>query len=199
MLLGGWGCKKNRERAGSHHLTILVSRTCFRAWTCCFSCVHLLKLCSAHMVNAMLYIILRFEKGQGFHYSIGILDKNLSPQINFQLWYSDIILLSLSPLCPCGTLKEKGGNVGDLLIKQARSAQHTVQATDEYAQRVSIDEKNSLLITKATLKDQNKFSCMVVSESNLVEYPSTVIVQSKSGLVRTSLEIFSTWSFFIIF
>ncbi|XP_028277473.1 CD166 antigen homolog A [Parambassis ranga] len=80
---------------------------------------------------------------------------------------------------------EKGdGVIGDLLIKQARSTKHTVLATDEYAQRVSIDEKNSLLITKATLKDQKMFSCMVVSESNLVEYPIPVSVQKKPSSVQ---------------
>lgn len=79
-------------------------------------------------------------------------------------------------------LKEKDdGSPGDLLIKQARSEQATIQATDHYAQRVSIDDKLSLLITGASLKDQKTFTCMVVSENNLMEYPVSVLVHSKTA------------------
>lgn len=78
------------------------------------------------------------------------------------------------------TLQEKDdGTPGDLLIKQARSEQATVQATDSYAQRVSIDDKFSLLITQASLTDQKTFTCMVVSDANLMEYPVSVLVYSK--------------------
>ncbi|XP_031166961.1 CD166 antigen homolog A isoform X1 [Sander lucioperca] len=68
------------------------------------------------------------------------------------------------------------GTRGDLLIKQVSSVQATVQATDQYAQRVSIDANFSLLISQATLKDQKTFTCMVVSGSNLIEYPVSVLV-----------------------
>ncbi|KAE8288115.1 CD166 antigen-like protein A Activated leukocyte cell adhesion molecule A DM-GRASP-like protein [Larimichthys crocea] len=77
------------------------------------------------------------------------------------------------------------GTPGDLLIKQAQSDQPTVQATDDYAQRVSIDDKYNLLITKATLSDQKTFTCMVVSGTNLMEYSVTVSVSKKP----TSVEI----------
>lgn len=80
-------------------------------------------------------------------------------------------------------LKEKeDGSPGDLLIKQARSNKATVQATDSYAQRVSIDDDLSLLITGASLNDQKTFTCMVVSESNLLEYPVSVLVHSKMAI-----------------
>uniref|UniRef100_A0A8D2ZPF9 Activated leukocyte cell adhesion molecule a n=1 Tax=Scophthalmus maximus TaxID=52904 RepID=A0A8D2ZPF9_SCOMX len=68
------------------------------------------------------------------------------------------------------------GPAGDLLIKQAHSDQATVQATDDYANRVSIDDKSNLLIAQATLKDQKTFTCMVVSGSNLMEFPVSVAV-----------------------
>lgn len=71
------------------------------------------------------------------------------------------------------------GTPGDLLIKQARSDQATVQATDDYAQRVSIDDKLSLLISQASLRDQKTFTCMVVSGSNLMEYPVTVTIHKE--------------------
>ncbi len=79
----------------------------------------------------------------------------------------------------CLVQEKDDGTPGDLLIKQARSDQATVQATDNYAQRVSIDEKFSLLITQASLKDQKTFTCMVVSDNNLMEFPVSVIVNSK--------------------
>ncbi|CAI5644269.1 CD166 antigen homolog [Oreochromis niloticus] len=76
------------------------------------------------------------------------------------------------------------GTPGDLLIKQARSDQATVQATDGYAQRVSIDRDFSLLITQASLKDQRTFTCMVVSDTNLMEYPASVVVYKKPSSVQ---------------
>ncbi|XP_034068852.1 LOW QUALITY PROTEIN: CD166 antigen homolog A [Gymnodraco acuticeps] len=76
------------------------------------------------------------------------------------------------------------GTPGDLLIKQARSSEATVQATDQYAPRVSIDHKLSLRITQASLRDQKTFTCMVVSGSNLMEYPVTVSVCKKPSSVQ---------------
>ncbi|XP_073335888.1 CD166 antigen homolog A isoform X2 [Pagrus major] len=76
------------------------------------------------------------------------------------------------------------GTPGDLLIKQARSDQATVQATDSYAQRVSIDDKFSLVITRASLKDQKTFTCMVVSETNLMEFPVSLVVYKKPSSVQ---------------
>lgn len=94
----------------------------------------------------------------------------------------------------CHILKEKeDGTLGDLLIKQASSDKATIQATDNYAQRVSIDEQLSLLITGASLKDQNTFTCMVVSDKNLLEYPVSVVVLSKtSALLSLSASLSSS-------
>lgn len=76
------------------------------------------------------------------------------------------------------------GNPGDLLVKQDQKDQATVQATDGYAQRVSIDDKFNLLISQATLSDQRTFTCMVVSATNLMEYPVSVIVNKKPSSVE---------------
>ncbi|KAM6907583.1 CD166 antigen homolog [Xenentodon cancila] len=71
------------------------------------------------------------------------------------------------------------GTAADLLVKQVRSNQVTIQATDGYAQRVSIDDKYSLLITKASLRDQKTFTCMVVSPVDIKEYLVQVFVHKK--------------------
>ncbi|XP_059206991.1 CD166 antigen homolog [Centropristis striata] len=76
------------------------------------------------------------------------------------------------------------GTPGDLLIKQASNEQATVQATDDYAQRVSINDKFSLLITQASLKDQKEFTCMMVSVTNLKEYSISVFVYKKPSSVQ---------------
>ncbi|XP_047463332.1 CD166 antigen homolog [Mugil cephalus] len=76
------------------------------------------------------------------------------------------------------------GTLGDLLIKQTQSDEATIQATDDYAKRVSIDDNFSLHVTQASLNDQNVFTCMVVSESNLAEYPVDVIVHKKPSSVE---------------
>lgn len=76
------------------------------------------------------------------------------------------------------------GTAGDLLIKQAHKPQATVQATDGYAQRVSIDEKLNLHIKQATLKDQRIFSCIVVTGADFQEYPISVVVRKKPSSVK---------------
>uniref|UniRef100_A0A667WRV9 Activated leukocyte cell adhesion molecule a n=1 Tax=Myripristis murdjan TaxID=586833 RepID=A0A667WRV9_9TELE len=74
------------------------------------------------------------------------------------------------------------GTPGDLLIKQVQKSEAMVQATDDYAQRVSIAANSSLLISHGSLKDQRIFTCMVVSASNLLEFPVNVSVQSEPFL-----------------
>ncbi|XP_041657297.1 CD166 antigen homolog A [Cheilinus undulatus] len=76
------------------------------------------------------------------------------------------------------------GTPGDLLIKQARSEQATIQATDDYADRISTNKDFSLLISQATLDDQKTFTCMVVSDTNLMEYPTSVVVNKKPSSVQ---------------
>ncbi|XP_030294374.1 CD166 antigen homolog A isoform X1 [Sparus aurata] len=117
-----------------------------------------------------------------------------------QVWGSDSVtaLYGETIVIPCNSgspapedlmfikwkYEKDDGTPGDLLIKQARSEQATVQATDSYAQRVSIDDKFSLLITRASLKDQKIFTCMVVSETNLMEFPVSLIVYKKPSSVQ---------------
>lgn len=76
------------------------------------------------------------------------------------------------------------GSIGDLLVKQDKQKEATVQATDGYAQRVSIDDKYNLLITEATLMDQHTFTCMVVSGTNLNEFPVSVLVHKKPAALQ---------------
>lgn len=68
---------------------------------------------------------------------------------------------------------------GDLLVKQALKDQATVSATDGYKSRVSIAANSSLLISQGSLTDQRVFTCMVVSLTNLDEYPVEVKVYSE--------------------
>lgn len=92
---------------------------------------------------------------------------------------TDLYCFSHPSVIPVTFQEKPDGTPGDLLIKQAHSNQATIQATDDYAQRVSIDDKYNLLITQATLKDQKIYTCMVVSDVNLMEYSVTVFVSSK--------------------
>lgn len=104
----------------------------------------------------------------------------------------NLSILSVSSVLFCFVQEKDDGTPGDLLIKQARNDQATVQATDNYAQRVSIDDKFSLLITQASLKDQKTFTCMVVSDSNLMEFPISVVVHSKLNIDTETMFIVTT-------
>lgn len=75
-------------------------------------------------------------------------------------------------------MKDDGTN-GDLLVKQALKDQASVSATDGYKSRVSIAANSSLLIAQGSLADQRVFTCMVVSLTNLEEFPVEVKVYSE--------------------
>ncbi|KAM4545453.1 CD166 antigen homolog isoform 2-T2 [Odontesthes bonariensis] len=111
---------------------------------------------------------------------------------NVTAWYGETIVVPCQGEAPMPKdpmfIKWKyvkdDGTSGDLLIKQARNDQETVQATDDYAQRVSIDDQFSLLITQALIKDQKTFTCMVVSADNFKEYPVDVFVNKKPSATK---------------
>ncbi|KAK7125745.1 hypothetical protein R3I93_021192 [Phoxinus phoxinus] len=71
------------------------------------------------------------------------------------------------------------GTPGDLLVKQVAKDEATVSATDGYKSRVSIAANFSLMISRGSLTDQRVFTCMMVSTSNLDEYPVEVKVYKK--------------------
>ncbi|XP_051541959.1 CD166 antigen homolog A-like isoform X2 [Myxocyprinus asiaticus] len=74
------------------------------------------------------------------------------------------------------------GTPGDLLVKQAQKDEAIMSATDGYKNRVSIADNSSLLITQGMLADQRVFTCMVVSLTNLKEYPVEVKVYKKPSV-----------------
>lgn len=97
-------------------------------------------------------------------------------------WLAVTILCPPPPLLSSShaALQEKDdGAPGDLMIKQTHKDQAIDLAKGDYANRVSIDDKLSLLITDASLSDQKTFTCMMVSESNIREFPVSVVVHSK--------------------
>lgn len=65
------------------------------------------------------------------------------------------------------------------MVKQEQKVEPKITATDSYKDRASIGPDSSLLISKAVLDDQRIFTCMVVSMSNLNEYPVEVEVHSE--------------------
>lgn len=64
-------------------------------------------------------------------------------------------------------------------MKQAHKDEEKITATDSYKNRTSIEPDSSLLILQAVIDDQRLFTCMVVSMSNLKEYPVEVEVHSE--------------------
>lgn len=70
---------------------------------------------------------------------------------------------------------KQGGGSGDLLTRKA-GHNTSITATDDYKDRVSMGDSSSLLISNATLRDQNIFTCMVVGDSDISEFPLEVVV-----------------------
>ena len=77
------------------------------------------------------------------------------------------------------------------MLKHAQKGEAVVQATDGYATRVAMADNSSLLISQGTLKDERVYTCMVVSESNLREYPVSVVVYSKYIPIHTVVNLAS--------
>ncbi|XP_072230758.1 CD166 antigen homolog [Leuresthes tenuis] len=111
---------------------------------------------------------------------------------NVTAWYGETVVVPCQGGAPMPEnlifikwLYEKDdGTSGDLLIKHARNKQETVQATDDYAERVSVDDQLSLLITRASIKDQKIFICIVVSAVDYKEFPVNVLVNKKPSAVK---------------
>ncbi|XP_041865330.1 CD166 antigen homolog [Melanotaenia boesemani] len=111
---------------------------------------------------------------------------------NVSAWYGDTIVVPCQGGNPPPVdmmfvkwkTKRSDGPDDDLLVKQPGSIQATIQATGSYAQRISIDENYSLHITQASLRDQQTFTCMVASETNLKEYSVQVFVNKKPSSVE---------------
>ncbi|KAL0973259.1 hypothetical protein UPYG_G00201120 [Umbra pygmaea] len=62
------------------------------------------------------------------------------------------------------------------LLTQSKDKNVTVKATKEYMNRVSMTEDSSLLIAGATLKDEQTFTCMIVVDGDISEFPVKVII-----------------------
>uniref|UniRef100_A0A671Y5I5 Activated leukocyte cell adhesion molecule b n=1 Tax=Sparus aurata TaxID=8175 RepID=A0A671Y5I5_SPAAU len=73
---------------------------------------------------------------------------------------------------------------GDLLVKN-KDQNVSITATDEYKGRVSLAANSSLLLSAAKLTDQRTFTCMMVSSSDIKEYPVSVEINK----MPSSLEI----------
>uniref|UniRef100_A0A672ZD87 CD166 antigen homolog n=1 Tax=Sphaeramia orbicularis TaxID=375764 RepID=A0A672ZD87_9TELE len=72
---------------------------------------------------------------------------------------------------------DKGdGLSGDLLVKKQQNV--SVSATDEYKHRVSMAANSSLLLSAARLSDQRTFTCMVVTDADITEFPVNVVIYS---------------------
>lgn len=67
---------------------------------------------------------------------------------------------------------------GDLLVKN-KDQNVSITATDEYKGRVSLAANSSLLLSAAKLTDQRTFTCMMVSSSDIKEYPVSVEINSE--------------------
>lgn len=82
-------------------------------------------------------------------------------------------------ICSCVAMDQDkdDGIAGDLLIKRKDSV--SIVAADDYKDRVNITENYSLLIAEGSLSDQKTFTCMVVTELDVLTYPINVLVQSE--------------------
>ncbi|XP_030601175.1 CD166 antigen homolog isoform X1 [Archocentrus centrarchus] len=78
---------------------------------------------------------------------------------------------------------DKGEGVpGNLLTKQ-KNQNVSIIPTDEYKDRVRMDENFNLLLSAAKLSDQHTFTCMVVALGDVLEYPVNVLIhKSPVGL-----------------
>lgn len=99
-----------------------------------------------------------------------------------------VLLFELEASAICGrrltsalrsAFQDKGeGLPGDLLVKK-KSQNVSISATDEYKGRVSLAANSSLLLSAAKLTDQRTFTCMVVAEEDITEYPVNVVIYSE--------------------
>lgn len=70
------------------------------------------------------------------------------------------------------------GLSGDLLVK-TKGQNFSVSADEEYKDRVSLAANFSLLLSGAKLSDQRTFTCMVVANADIAEYPVNMVIYSE--------------------
>lgn len=134
-------------------------------------------LLSASCVCALLITALLRQVG-GFETVIGLYGGTLEiPCNNGTIKPEDVLMIKWK--------YDKGvGLSGDLLVKQ-KNQSVSISATDEYKGRVSMAANSSLLLSEAELNDQRTFTCMVVADADIREYPVNVKVYK----MPTKLEI----------
>ncbi|XP_062329204.1 CD166 antigen homolog isoform X2 [Osmerus eperlanus] len=84
--------------------------------------------------------------------------------------------------------EKRDGSSGDLLVKK-QDQNISIIATDDYKDRVSMDENSSLLISDVTLGDQTTFTCMIVEGNDIAEKPVQVVVQKAPSKLEISGQV----------
>ncbi|KAJ8006286.1 hypothetical protein DPEC_G00126750 [Dallia pectoralis] len=74
---------------------------------------------------------------------------------------------------------------GDLFTKP-KDKNVSVVASNDYKDRVSMDENSSLLLAAATLKDEKSFTCMLVGPTDISEYPVKLQIRKAPARVEVT-------------
>ncbi|KAK9521005.1 hypothetical protein VZT92_020851 [Zoarces viviparus] len=132
-------------------------------------------LLSASCVRALLFATL-LRQVSGLETVIGLYGETLEIPCNIGAIKAEDIRITKWKY-------DKGpGLSGHLLVKQ-KDQGVSISATDEYKGRVSMGANSSLLLSAAKLTDQHTFTCMVVFDADIAEYPVNVVIyKTPAGL-----------------
>ncbi|XP_061734030.1 CD166 antigen homolog A isoform X2 [Nerophis ophidion] len=81
---------------------------------------------------------------------------------------------------------DKGDRIPRLLLKKKINQSISIDASDEYKDRINLAANLSLLLTAAKLTDQHLFTCMVLQVDGIMEYPVQVVVNKAPEGVEIS-------------
>ncbi|XP_074536092.1 CD166 antigen homolog A-like isoform X1 [Halichoeres trimaculatus] len=124
-----------------------------------------------------LFVTALLRQVSGLETVIGLYGETLEIPCNNGAIKADVTLLKWK--------YNKGeGLPGDLLVK-TKGQNFSISADDEYKDRVSLAANFSLLLSKAKLSDQRTFTCMVVANADIAEYPVNMVIHK----MPTDLEI----------
>lgn len=124
-----------------------------------------------------LFVTALLRQVSGLETVIGLYGETLEIPCNNGAIKADVTLLKWK--------YNKGeGLSGDLLVK-TKGQNFSISADDEYKDRMSLAANFSLLLLKAKLSDQRTFTCMVVANADIAEYPVNMVIHK----MPTGLEI----------
>ncbi|XP_017292710.1 CD166 antigen homolog A isoform X2 [Kryptolebias marmoratus] len=132
-----------------------------------------------HLLSALLFLLLLLRRVAALETVIGLYGETVAIPCNYGAKKAEDINMIKWKF-------DKGdGQPGDLLVKQ-KDQNVSLLTTDNYQGRVSMAANFTLLLSEAKLADSRTFTCMLVTMTDIQEFPVNVLINKLPAGVEIS-------------